>query len=84
MTKWVGNELRDDGITVVCLGPGYARSESAELLSAKMGLDVNNAQPVEVAARAVRYLATCSDPLQHAGMYLESADFLADLGIPYP
>jgi NAD(P)-dependent dehydrogenase (short-subunit alcohol dehydrogenase family) len=84
MTKWVGNELRHDGITVVCVGPGYARSESAELLSAKMGIDVNNAQPVEVAARAVGYLATCPDPLQYAGMYLESADFLANLGIPSP
>ena len=81
MSKWVGNELRVDGITVVCLGPGYARSESAELLSSKMGIDLNTAQPVEVAARAVAYLSTCSNPLQYAGMYLESADFLASLGL---
>jgi len=84
MSKWVGNELRHDGITVVSLSPGYARSESAELLSSKMGIDVNDAQPVEVAARAVGYLATCSDPLQYAGRFLESADFLTEVGIPVP
>lgn len=45
MTRWIGNELRAADITAVCLGPGYARSESAELLSSKMGLDVSLAQP---------------------------------------
>jgi NAD(P)-dependent dehydrogenase (short-subunit alcohol dehydrogenase family) len=82
MTKWVGNELLADGIAVVCVGPGYARSESAEILSAKMGIDVAQAQPVEVAARVVGYLATCHDPLQYAGLYLESAEFLATLYQP--
>jgi NAD(P)-dependent dehydrogenase (short-subunit alcohol dehydrogenase family) len=84
MSKWVGNELRGDRIAVVCLSPGYARSESAELLSSKMGIDVNNAQPVEVAARAVGYLATCDDPLQYAGRFLQSADFLAEVGLAVP
>jgi hypothetical protein len=49
-----------------------------------MGLDVNNAQPVEVAARAVGYLATCNDPLRYAGRFLESADFLREVGVPVP
>ena len=65
MTKWIGNELAADDTTALTLGPGFARSETAELLSDKVGIDVAMAQPVEVAARAVRYLATCRDPLQY-------------------
>ena len=81
MTKWVGNELRAAGITAVSLGPGYARSESAELLSAKMGLDVSLAQPVEVAAKVVGYLATCADPLQYAGAFIEASRLASEQGL---
>ena len=70
----MGNELRVDGITVVCLGPGYAPSESAELLSSD-GYRPRHPHPVEVATRAVAYLSTCSDPLRFAGCS-ETADFL--------
>ncbi len=67
MTAFVGNELLVHDIVVVALDPGYARSESAEILSARIGADPAWAQPVEVAAKAVGHLATCSDRRDYAG-----------------
>jgi NAD(P)-dependent dehydrogenase (short-subunit alcohol dehydrogenase family) len=70
MTAFVGNELLADDIVVVALDPGYARSESAEILSARIGADPAWAQPVEVAAKAVGYLATCSRPRDYAARFV--------------
>jgi dehydrogenase/reductase SDR family protein 1 len=77
MTKWVSGELAVDGITAVTLSPGYARSESAEILSAKLGLDIGLAQPVEVAALAVKHLATTPDRARYAGAFFQSAALVA-------
>ena len=75
-TAFVGNELRPAGIAMVAVDPGFARSESAEIFAARLGVDASWAQPVEVAAKAVGFLATCDDPLEFAGRCL-SADELA-------
>jgi NAD(P)-dependent dehydrogenase (short-subunit alcohol dehydrogenase family) len=81
MTAFVGNELLQDRIAVVALDPGYARSESAEILSARIGADPNWAQSVEVAAKAVGYLSTCGDPLQYAGRFVVARELVDEHGL---
>jgi NAD(P)-dependent dehydrogenase (short-subunit alcohol dehydrogenase family) len=70
LSSFVGNELRAVGVTMVGLDPGFARSESCEILSQRLGIDPALAQPVEVAAKATGWLATHPDPLQFAGQVL--------------
>jgi NAD(P)-dependent dehydrogenase (short-subunit alcohol dehydrogenase family) len=76
MTAFVGNELLADDVVVVALDPGYARSESAEILSARIGADPAWAQPVEVAAKAVGYLATCSRPRDYAARFVVARELV--------
>jgi citronellol/citronellal dehydrogenase len=70
LSSYVGNELRAVGVTMVGLDPGFARSESCEVLSQRLGIDPALAQPVEVAAKATGWLATHPDPLRFAGRVL--------------
>jgi NAD(P)-dependent dehydrogenase (short-subunit alcohol dehydrogenase family) len=81
MTAFVGNELLAQGIAVVALDPGYARSESAEILSARIGADPAWAQPVEVAAKAVGYLATCPDPSEYAARFVVARELVDAHGL---
>jgi NAD(P)-dependent dehydrogenase (short-subunit alcohol dehydrogenase family) len=67
LSAYVGNELRAAGITVVAVDPGFARSESAEIMASRIGADPDWAQPVEVAAKAIGYLASLADPSGFAG-----------------
>ncbi len=76
MNAFVGNELRAYGITSVALDPGFARSESAEILASRIGADAAWAQPVEIAAKAVGYLATCSHQLEYAGRFVVARELV--------
>ena len=76
MTIHVGSELLLDGITVVALDPGYARSESAEILSSLMDLDVALAQPVEVAAKALGFISTSSDRTAYAARFVVARELV--------
>ncbi len=76
MTAYIGNELREVGIPMIALDPGYARSESAEILSSRMGLDPSLAQPVTVAAKAIGWLATCDDPMAYAGRFVVAREIV--------
>ena len=70
LTAFVGNELRAAGITMLALDPGFARSESAEILASRIGADPDWAQPVEVAARAIGYIASLQDPSSFSGRFV--------------
>ena len=76
MTTYLGNELREVGIAMIGVDPGFARSESAEILSARMGLDPSSAQPVTVAAKAIGWLATCDDTLAYAGQLVVARELV--------
>lgn len=78
MTALVGNELRAEGITMCSIDPGFARSESAEILAHRLGADPAWAQPVEVAAKAVGWIATHDDPLEFAGRFVVARELVDD------
>ena len=80
-TAHVGNELRAVGITMVAIDPGFARSESAEILASRIGADPAWAQPVEVAAKAIGFLATQDDPLTYAGRMLVAREIVDEHGL---
>lgn len=74
LTTTVGNELRAAGIAMYAIDPGFARSESAELLAARLGADAQMAQPVEVVSRAIGYLVSLPDQLALACRTFTAAD----------
>jgi NAD(P)-dependent dehydrogenase (short-subunit alcohol dehydrogenase family) len=81
MTAHVGNELRAEGIAMVALDPGFAHSESAEILASRIGADVAWAQPVEVAAKATAWIATCPEPLNYAGAFIVARELVDEYGL---
>jgi len=81
MTALIGNELRAEGITMVAIDPGFAASESAAILASRLGADVAWAQPVEVAAKATGWIATCADPLQYAGAFIVARELADEHGL---
>jgi NAD(P)-dependent dehydrogenase (short-subunit alcohol dehydrogenase family) len=81
MNAFVGNELLVHDIVVVALDPGYARSESAEILSVRIGADPAWAQPVEVAAKAVGYLATCPERRDYAARFVVASEVVDEHGL---
>jgi NAD(P)-dependent dehydrogenase (short-subunit alcohol dehydrogenase family) len=76
LTAYVGNELKAEGITMLALDPGFARSESAEILAARVGADPSWAQPVEVAAKAVGYIASLPDPAEFAARFVVARELV--------
>jgi NAD(P)-dependent dehydrogenase (short-subunit alcohol dehydrogenase family) len=61
LSAYVGNELRAVGVTMVAIDPGFARSEHALAEADLLGLDTSLAQPVEVAAKAIGFIAANPD-----------------------
>jgi len=78
MTAFIGNELRPCGIAVIALDPGFARSESAEILASRIGADPEWAQPVTVASKAVGWLATSATALELAGRFVVARQLVED------
>lgn len=74
-TAHIGNELRAVGIAMVAIDPGFARSESAELLASRIGADPNWAQPVEVAAKAIAHIAS-TDRMPYAGRFVVAREIV--------
>jgi NAD(P)-dependent dehydrogenase (short-subunit alcohol dehydrogenase family) len=60
-SAYVGNELRAVGVTMVGIDPGFARSEHALAEARLIGADLSLAQPVEVAAKAIGFIAASPD-----------------------
>ena len=76
MTSYLGNELREVGVAMIGIDPGFARSESAQILSGRVGVDSATAQPVIVPAKAIGWLATCDDPLAYAGQVVVAREIV--------
>ena len=53
MTSYLGNELREVGVSMVAIDHGMTRTERAEILASDTGLDLSAAQPMAVTAKAI-------------------------------
>jgi NAD(P)-dependent dehydrogenase (short-subunit alcohol dehydrogenase family) len=72
----VAQELREVGIAVVMVDPGFTRTELVDLMGQKGTLDPDAAVPMEVPMKTVVYVITCDDPLQYSGQILRAAAFV--------
>lgn len=81
LCRSVAHQLRPLGVSVVNLHPGFVRTEMTDLL-AEAGIDTSQAIPIDIPTRALAYLATCPDPMEHTGQVLEAESLLKSIGQP--
>ena len=77
----LAEEVRDDGIAVVGLDPGFVRSEhvdAGQVDGSYFGWDIDQAHSVDVPAAAVEYLATCDGILELSGHNIRAVDLVAE------
>jgi NAD(P)-dependent dehydrogenase (short-subunit alcohol dehydrogenase family) len=77
----VASELRELGIAVVMVDPGFTRTELVELMGQKGSVDPDGAIPMEVPMKTVVHVITCDDPLQYSGQILRAAPFVEANGL---
>ena len=78
LTSVLGRDLQAQNIVIVALDPGTVRTETYEMASPAMGLRSDRAQPVDIPAKAVVYLADCEDPMRYSGKVLRATDIVAE------
>jgi NAD(P)-dependent dehydrogenase (short-subunit alcohol dehydrogenase family) len=76
LCKSVAPQLRQYGVTVVNVNPGYVRTEMVDVM-AERGMDVSDAIPMDVPTKAITYLATCDDPMRYTGQILSAEEMVA-------
>ena len=76
LCKSVAPQLRQYGVTVVNINPGYVRTEMVDVM-AERGMDVSDAIPMDIPTRAITYLATCDDPIRYTGQILSAEEMVA-------
>ena len=81
LTEVLAGDLREANISVVALDPGAVRSETYEMAAPGLGLTDDRAQPVEVPARAVGFLASCENPMCYSGKLVTAAEIAAEHGL---
>jgi NAD(P)-dependent dehydrogenase (short-subunit alcohol dehydrogenase family) len=77
----VAPELRELGIAVVMVDPGFTRTELVELMGQKGTVDPDGAVPMEIPMKTVVHVITCDDPLQYSGQILRAAAFVEANGL---
>ena len=85
--KAIATELARQGADIVVTArstqpggsrPGTMGTETYEVASPAMGLRSDRAQPVDIPAKAVVYLADCEDPMRYSGKVLRATDIVAE------
>ena len=74
----IAPELRDLGIAVVMVDPGFTRTELVDLMGERGAVDADAAVPMEVPVKTVVHVITCDDPMVYTGQILRAAAFVAD------
>ena len=76
LCRSVAPQLRQYGVAVVNINPGYVRTEMVDLM-AERGVDVSTSITMDIPTRAISYLVTCDDPLRYTGMVLSAEELVA-------
>ncbi|MFI5041659.1 MAG: SDR family NAD(P)-dependent oxidoreductase [Acidimicrobiales bacterium] len=74
----VAPQLRELGITIVNLHPGFVHTEMVDVL-VENGMDASDAIPIDIPTRAVAFLATCDDPWAYTGKVVTAEGLVADI-----
>jgi NAD(P)-dependent dehydrogenase (short-subunit alcohol dehydrogenase family) len=81
MTTQIAQELAEDNIVALTLNPGPAGTESFKHNARRFGFPLALSTPVSWPAEAVRYIATCDDPMAFAATYLDAVIFAQQHGL---
>jgi len=74
----IAPELRDLGIAVIMVDPGFTRTELVDLMGEKGMVDAEAAVPMEVPMKTVVHAITCDDPMIYSGEILRAAAFVKE------
>jgi NAD(P)-dependent dehydrogenase (short-subunit alcohol dehydrogenase family) len=74
----IAPELRELGIAVVMVDPGFTRTELVDLMAERGAVDAEAAVAMEVPTKTVLHVIMCDDPMQYTGEILRAASFVAD------
>jgi NAD(P)-dependent dehydrogenase (short-subunit alcohol dehydrogenase family) len=74
----IAAELRELGIAIVSVDPGFTRTELVELMGERGMVDPEAAVPMDVPVKTVVHVITSDDPLRYTGTILRAAAFVAE------
>jgi NAD(P)-dependent dehydrogenase (short-subunit alcohol dehydrogenase family) len=74
----IAPELRQVGIAVVMVDPGFTRTELVELMGERGVVDPGAAVPMEVPTKTVVHVITSDNPMQYTGQIVRAAAFVKD------
>ncbi|HLY83506.1 MAG TPA: SDR family oxidoreductase [Acidimicrobiales bacterium] len=74
----IAPELRELGVAVVAVDPGFTRTELVELMGERGAVDPDAAIPMDVPVKAVVHVITCDDPMRYTGTILRAAEFVQE------
>ncbi len=77
----IAPELRDRGVAVIMVDPGFTRTELVDLMGERGLVSAADAIPMEVPMKTVVHVITCDNPMQYTGEILRAASFVKDKGL---
>ena len=76
--KSVAFQLKEVGIAIVNVNPGFVRTEMVEIMAGG-DLDGSEAIPMDIPMRVVTYLATCDKQFEYSGTTLNAEDLILEI-----
>ena len=77
----IAPELRDRGVSVVGVDPGFTRTELVDLMGERGMVDPGAAVPMDVPVKTIVHVITCDDPMAYTGTILRAAEFVRENGL---
>jgi NAD(P)-dependent dehydrogenase (short-subunit alcohol dehydrogenase family) len=77
----IAPELRQLGIAVVNVDPGFTRTELVDLMGERGTVDADAAVPMEVPMKTVVHVITSDDPMRYTGQILRASSFVEEHGL---
>jgi NAD(P)-dependent dehydrogenase (short-subunit alcohol dehydrogenase family) len=82
MSTLLAQELAEDNIVCLCMTPGGAKTEMHVHHATRLGWDADaTTTPVAMPVKTAGYLATCANPMQYAGTFINSVAFSQEMGL---
>jgi NAD(P)-dependent dehydrogenase (short-subunit alcohol dehydrogenase family) len=74
----IAPDLRELGIAIVMVDPGFTRTELVDLMGERGVVDPEAAVPMDVPVRTVVHVITCDEPMRFSGQILRAAAFVEE------
>lgn len=81
LTNGLAAQLRDHGIAVVAVEPGFVRTEFVSLMEEQSAFDGAAAIPTTVPARVIAHLAGSGDAMRYTGSVVSAPELFAELDL---